>query len=939
MRSKQLHVPRPHKDTVIMEDEYVDEAPDYPRLSEDNLDRVPSIKISPSTPVNQRLTNTLNERLRKNFTHNRKSQPRLGTNGESTNHTNFHLSSKNLSQLAKDTIRSPIIRTQGDDYFSLPKTHGNENYGSIRQDSSVKSSQLHIKTHHSSTNISTREAVTVSESYSGNGSYINRNFYDDFTSVDWVRDYLFDVSQRGELSLLHGFNGQIKKIYNSLQDWILITIVAFLCSTIAYIIDKSEELLVDFKRGCCVSNLLLNQQQCCSVYSCASWKIWPEVFNNLHGKNLRADFIVYILLSLLLAWLSVKITLTTKTINPFADKTGKKTFKVMYSAYGSGVPEVKTILSGFVIRKFLGSYTLFTKSVALVFAIASGMSLGKEGPYVHLATCVGNICCRLFEKFQVNGIERRVILSASTAAGVTLAFGSPLGGVLFSLEEVSYYLPGNQLFKTFFCSIMSHFFLSVLNPYGTGKAVLFEVSYTSDWQTLEIFLYILIGIAGGIFGALFCKFADFWGNWFRRQKFIHNKPVFEVLLIALVSSILTFFNPFTNIAVSELLANLSSPCYSPDNITGTYGLCPIDKSLFPDELWSLLYALVVKIILTGVTFGIKVPAGIYVPSMVIGALFGRIFAMYFQYLGNIYPDLPFFSHICGATSTDGVCVDLGIYAMISAGAFMAGVTRMNLTLATIMFELTSSYNYVVPISIAIAVSNFVAYAIESNSLYEMLIKKNDFPFLDNRKSHDFYNHQTDLSQIITRVEQSNPDKFVDVSTSNSVSVTLLRNTLQNLQREGLVDGYLPVLKHGKLIGVLPAPELELVLDKLSIFSKEYHISRDIQVKLLDSMSNSFPYEQYRTFENFVGSGEESILFSLDSDEQSFLMKMLDTLCDFTHIMEKSPIILDINSPLSLVELIFTKLGNRSITIMSDGEFVGFLHKKIFIDHCRDKKLL
>ena len=49
---------------------------------------------------------------------------------------------------------------------------------------------------------------------------------------------------------------------------------------------------------------------------------------------------------------------------------------------------------------------------------------------------------------------------------------------------------------------------------------------------------------------------------------------------------------------------------------------------------------------------------------------------------------------------------MGIYAMISAGAFMAGVTRMNITLVTILFELTSSYTYVLPISIAIAVANW-----------------------------------------------------------------------------------------------------------------------------------------------------------------------------------------------------------------------------------------
>ena len=53
--------------------------------------------------------------------------------------------------------------------------------------------------------------------------------------------------------------------------------------------------------------------------------------------------------------------------------------RVLYTAAGSGIPEVKTILSGFVIRKFLGLRTLLVKAVGLTLSVASGMSLGKEG--------------------------------------------------------------------------------------------------------------------------------------------------------------------------------------------------------------------------------------------------------------------------------------------------------------------------------------------------------------------------------------------------------------------------------------------------------------------------------------------------------------------------------------------------------------------------------
>jgi len=151
--------------------------------------------------------------------------------------------------------------------------------------------------------------------------------------------------------------------------------------------------------------------------------------------------------------------------------------KVLYYAAGSGIPEIKTILSGvcpyftdlkrfyqlllsagFVIHGYLGGRTLITKAVGLALSVASGLSLGKEGPLVHIASCIGNIVSRYFAKYENNeGVsladlrppspynqhpgKRREVLSAASAAGVAVAFGAPIGGVLFSLEEVSYFFP------------------------------------------------------------------------------------------------------------------------------------------------------------------------------------------------------------------------------------------------------------------------------------------------------------------------------------------------------------------------------------------------------------------------------------------------------------------------------------------------------------------
>ena len=390
---------------------------------------------------------------------------------------------------------------------------------------------------------------------------------------------------------------------------------------------------------------------------------------------------------------------------------------VYYSAAGSGVAEVKVILSGFVLHGYLGVKTLVVKTLALVLSVGSGLSLGKEGPYVHIATCVGNIASRMFEKYNHNDGKRREVLSASAASGVAVAFGAPIGGVLFSLEEVSYYFPPKTLFRTFFCSIAAALSLKFLNPYGTNKIVIFEVRYLTDWRFFEMIAFVLLGILGGAMGALFIKVSGFWARSFRRIPMIKRWPIFEVFLVAFISGLVGFWNRYTKLPVTELLFELASPCEADGPHTG---LCPKMEDI-PEVIYYLAIALVIKSILTTITFGIKVPAGIYVPSMVVGGLLGRIVGHGVQYLVYMYPDAAIFSD-CPKTMSPGQCVTPGVYAMVAAGATMCGVTRLSVTLAVILFELTGSLDHVLPFSLAILVSKWTADALEPQSIYVSIIR-------------------------------------------------------------------------------------------------------------------------------------------------------------------------------------------------------------------------
>lgn len=147
-------------------------------------------------------------------------------------------------------------------------------------------------------------------------------------------------------------------------------------------------------------------------------------------------------------------------------------------AAGSGISEIKCIIAGFVMKGFLGAWTLLIKSIALPLAIASGLSVGKEGPSVHFAVCTGNVISRMFAKYKRNASKTREILTASAAAGVAVAFGSPIGGVLFSLEvspayllihardvdtrqEMANYFPLKTLWRSYFCALVATGVLAV----------------------------------------------------------------------------------------------------------------------------------------------------------------------------------------------------------------------------------------------------------------------------------------------------------------------------------------------------------------------------------------------------------------------------------------------------------------------------------------------
>ncbi|KAK9399002.1 Chloride channel protein [Crotalus adamanteus] len=286
--------------------------------------------------------------------------------------------------------------------------------------------------------------------------------YDDFHTIDWVREKCKDRERHRRINSKKKESAweMTESLYDAWSGWLVVTLTGLASGALAGLIDIAADWMTDLKEGICLSALWFNHEQCCwgsnettfeERDKCPSWKTWAElIIGQAEGPgSYIMNYIMYIFWALSFAFLAVSLV---KVFAPYA--------------CGSGIPEIKTILSGFIIRGYLGKWTLMIKTVTLVLAVASGLSLGKEGPLVHVACCWGNIFSYLFPKYSTNEAKKREVLSAASAAGVSVAFGAPIGGVLFSLEEVSYYFPLKTLWRSFFAALVAAFIIMTVFTFG-----------------------------------------------------------------------------------------------------------------------------------------------------------------------------------------------------------------------------------------------------------------------------------------------------------------------------------------------------------------------------------------------------------------------------------------------------------------------------------------
>ncbi|XP_041358696.1 H(+)/Cl(-) exchange transporter 4-like isoform X2 [Gigantopelta aegis] len=715
--------------------------------------------------------------------------------------------------------------------------------------------------------------------------------YDDFHTIDWLRDIARDRMRHRHIikKKNEGFWERVKSAHDAWSGWVCVLLVGAATGVCAGIIDIGTTWMSDLKGGICTEAFWLNKEQCCWTGNdttfddeggCNQWYTWSKLFHLAGPGSYIISYLFFILWALLFGALAAMFV---RVFAPYA--------------CGSGIPEIKTILSGFIIRGYLGKWTLLVKSVGMMLAVSAGLSLGKEGPFVHVASCCGNIFSYLFPKYGRNEAKKREILSAASAAGVSVAFGAPVGGVLFSLEEVSYYFPLKTLWRSFFCALVAAFVLRSINPFGNDHLVMFYIDYYNPWYIQELIPFIVIGALGGLYGSFFIKFNIMWCRY-RKTSALGKYPIVEVLIVTFITALLSYPNSYTRMNSSELIKLLVSRCGPGDNME----LCdyhrnltkedPFDSSAFAGSgvntaLWKLALALIFKSLITIWTFGMKVPCGLFIPSMAVGAIMGRLIGIGVEQLVMTYPNSPLFSNMC---RTEGLCkVTPGLYAMVGAAAALGGVTRMTVSLVVIMFELTGALPYIVPIMAAAIMSKWVGDALGREGIYDAHIRLNGYPYLDSKEE---FTHTT-IAADVMRPRRNDPP--LCAITQDSMTVEEVENVLRNTEHNGF-----PVVVSREsqyLVGFVLRRDLNLAIS-------------NARKTLEGIVSNSLVY--------FTGH----VQASMHGPAPLKLRKILDM----------APVTITDQTPMETVVEMFRKLGLRQTLVTHNGRLLGIITKKDVLRH-------
>uniref|UniRef100_A0A8C8JND6 Chloride channel protein n=1 Tax=Oncorhynchus tshawytscha TaxID=74940 RepID=A0A8C8JND6_ONCTS len=419
-------------------------------------------------------------------------------------------------------------------------------------------------------------------------------------------------------------------------------------------------------------------------------------------------------------------------------------------AVGSGIPEIKTILRGVVLKECLTFKTFVAKVIGLTSALGSGMPLGKESPFVHIASLGAALLCKfmsLFGGIYENESRNIELLSVACAVGVSCVFAAPIGGLLFSIEAMSTFFTVRNYWRGFFAATVTAFMYRVLAVWNRDEVTItallptnFRQDFPFDLQELPAFA--VLGIASGLGGALFVclnrQIVQLIRNQKTIKKFLMKKRLLYPALVTLLVSTLTFPPGFGQFMAAKLTQMESLETLLDNQTWSKQGIPEEFDSNSHSQAWkhpqvnvfvTLTLFVVMKFWMSALAMTMPVPCGAFMPVFVIGAAFGRLVG---ESMAAWFPD---------GVHSDGTIypIEPGVYAAVGAAALSGAVTH-TVSTAVVVFELTGQISHILPVMIAVILANAVAQSLQP-SLYDSLIMIKKLPYLPELGwgHHEYYN--------------------------------------------------------------------------------------------------------------------------------------------------------------------------------------------------------
>ncbi|KYO24598.1 chloride channel protein ClC-Kb isoform X2 [Alligator mississippiensis] len=432
---------------------------------------------------------------------------------------------------------------------------------------------------------------------------------------------------------------------------------------------------------------------------------------------------------------------------------------------GSGIPELKTILTGVMLEDYLAIKNFGAKVVGMTCTLAAGSTifLGKVGPFVHIssimAAYLGKIRTSVIGEYE-NKSKQNEMLVAGAAVGVSTVFGAPISGVLFSIEVVSSHFAVRDYWRGFFSATCGAFMFRLLAVFNNDQETImapFKTNFKIDFpfDLPEIFFFMILGVICGIISCayLFCQ--RWLLGYIRRNKLTAwlmatDKPVYSALVALLLSSI-TFPPSLGQFMASRLTMKEYLSCFFDNQ---TWGVLSQNASLArplqvdPENLWmewwdpnitiygSLVIFIVMKFWMLILATTLPMPAGYFMPIFVYGAGIGRL-------TGEVVAFL--FPH---GIKLDGAANPIipGGYALAGAAAFSGSVTH-TISTALLVFEVTGQIAHILPVILAVLIANAIAQKFQP-SFYDGTIIVKKLPYLPRIRSRHIDSYRVTTDQFM-----------------------------------------------------------------------------------------------------------------------------------------------------------------------------------------------